>query len=232
MRQHDLVGSIGAETILQSVELLGPASPYAQFVHIGGFDGTPVTAAGQISGIGIDTVYVTDTLVNIAYQQFAAYNFQVRYNFNVNKVGRFEAHAAALWWRQYKFKTLPDADPGETSGKVTWWNGTLPRWNGAMGVDWRRGNWSAASNIQFWAAVTDDNDGSRIPNIAQLDVALGYTFTSKSRLLAGLKITIGANNVLNKLAPLDPATFLDANADIATYGSIGRLMYVKAQYRF
>jgi iron complex outermembrane receptor protein len=232
IRQGDLISTIGNENILQSVELLGTASPYAQFVHIGGFKGAPITAAGQVSGNAIDNVYVTNTLINISFQKFAAYNFQTRYGFDVNNVGHFDVSAAALWWRRYTVKFLPDSDPYETAGKVTTTNGTLPRWNGDLGVDWKRGNWSASSNLQYWPAVTDDNDGSHVPHIAQVDLGVGYTFSSDNRYLSGLKVTIGANNVFNKFAPLDPATFTDANADIATYGAIGRLIYLKAQYKF
>ena len=232
IRQNDLISTIGNENILQSVELLGTASPYAPFVHIGGFKGAPITAAGQVSGNAIDNVYVTNTLVNIAFQKLSSYNLQARYGFDTNSLGRFDVNLAALYWRAYTVKTLPDADPYETAGKVTVTNGTLPRWNGTAGVGWKRGNWSANSNLQFWPAVTDDNDGSRIPNVAQVDLAVGYTFSSQNRFLSGLTVTVGANNVFNKMAPLDPATFTDANADIATYGSIGRLMYVKAKYRF
>jgi iron complex outermembrane receptor protein len=232
VRQKDLVNSIGWNTILQSTELLGPASPYAHLVHLGSFTGAPITAPGQISGNPIDNVFVTDTLINISFQKFAAFNFQTRYGFDVNNIGRFDVTAAALWWRDYTVKFLPDSDPYQTSGKVTSTNGTLPRWNGTLGVDWKRGNLSASSNVQFFPAVMDDNDSSRIPNLAQVDLAVGYTFSSNNRYLSGLKLTLGANNVFNKLAPLDPATFTDANADIATYGAIGRLIYLKAVYKF
>jgi iron complex outermembrane receptor protein len=232
IRQSNLVSTIGNENILQSVELLGTASPYAQFVHIGGFHGTPITAAGQVSGNAIDNVYVTNTLVSISFQKFAAYNFQAKYGFDVNNVGRFDVGAAALWWRRYTVKFLPDSDPYETAGKVTTTNGTLPRWNGNLGVDWKRGSWSASSNLQYFPAVTDDNDGSRIPPVSLIDLGVAYTFSSTNRYLSGLKVTLGANNVFNKFAPLDPATFTDANADIATYGAIGRLIYLKAQYKF
>jgi iron complex outermembrane recepter protein len=232
IRQSGLVGTIGNENILQSVELLGTASPYVQFVHLGGFHGAPITAAGQVSGNAIDNVYVTNTLINIAFQKFAAYNFQARYGFEVNNVGRFDVSAAALWWRRYTVKFLPDSDPYETAGKVTTTNGTLPRWNGNLGVDWKRGSWSASSNLQYFPAVTDDNDGSHIPNVSLIDLGVSYTFSSTNRYLSGLKLTLGANNVFNKFAPLDPATFTDANADIATYGAIGRLIYLKAQYKF
>jgi len=73
-----LISTIGNENILQSVELLGTASPYAPFVHIGGFKGAPITAAGQVSGNAIDNVYVTNTLVNIAFQKLSSYNLQAR----------------------------------------------------------------------------------------------------------------------------------------------------------
>ena len=40
------------------------------------------------------------------------------------------------------------------------------------------------------------------------------------------------NIVFNKFGPLDPTTFSDSNVDIATYGPVGRLVYVEASYKF
>jgi hypothetical protein len=38
--------------------------------------------------------------------------------------------------------------------------------------------------------------------------------------------------VFNEMPPMAKGTFTQANADIATYGAVGRLIYVEAKYRF
>ena len=51
--------------------------------------------------------------------------------------------------------------------------------------------------------------------------------------LDGLKVTIGANNVFNRLPPLAVNAFPNTNADVGTYdGAIGRMFYIDAKYSF
>ena len=232
IKQTDLISSIGAFTILQDVETNGAASPYANLVKIGSFTGTAITAPGQISGNSPDDLYVTDQLINIAKQTMSGYNFTAKYTFKVAELGKFDLSVGGLLWDSYKVQFLPTTDPYETAGLVTNTNGTLNRWKTYVSGGWERGNWSAGTGISYWVAVTDDNDGSHIPPVAQIDLSVGYKFDSSVRLLNGLKVTAGVNNVFNKFAPLDPTTFSDSNVDIATYGPIGRLVYVEASYTF
>lgn len=232
VKQVDLVSSLTADFILDDVEFNGAASPYAQYVHIGGFNGTPITAPGQIHSNAIDNIYVQTTLINLAKQEYGAYSFDVSYDMPTDTMGKFNFALKGLVWDKYAITFLPNTDPYETSGKVTTTNGTLPRFQGVAMTSWSMGNWGADLAMQYWPSVTDDNDGSRIPQIAQFDVAVSYTFDSRTPWVNGLKVRVGANNVFNKFPPLDKATFTDSNADVATYGGIGRLIFVEASYKF
>ena len=233
--QKDLISSIDPLLILQDVEFNGAASQYARFVGINNFitaGGTPITAPGQVSGNAIDNVYVTDPSVNLARDVLSGFNFDMRYVITSNSLGKFDINAKALLWNKFSLQFMAGDAYYETAGKVTSTNGTLPRWNGNLAVDWSKGSWGADAVVQYWPAVLDDNDGTRMPNLAQLDLGVSYTFNSKNRFLSGLKVTLGVNNVFNKFGPLDPTTFTDANVDIATYGAIGRFMFAKVQYKF
>jgi len=232
IKQTDLISSIGAFTILQDVETYGAASPYANLVKIGGFNGTAITAPGQISGNSPDDLYVTDQLINIAKQTMSGFNATAKYTFTVAELGKFDLNLNGILWDSYKVQFLPTTDPYETAGLVTNTNGTLNRWKAYFSGDWERGNWGAGAGVSYWTAVTDDNDGSHIPPVMQVDLSVGYKFDSSIRFLNGLKMTVGVNNVFNKFPPLDPTTFSDSNTDIATYGPIGRLIYLKASYKF
>jgi iron complex outermembrane receptor protein len=239
IKQTDLISTIGSVTILQDVETNGTASAYANLVHIGGFDGAPITGPGQISGTRIDNVYVTDRLINIASQELSGFNASVDYGFDLDTVGHFDLSAKALIWDYFKVQFLPTEAPFDSVGYVTATNGTLPTWQGYLNAAWKRGNWSADAGMTYIPGVAADYyDGGtpvsdHIGSVAKFDFSVSYSFDSSIRYLSGLQLTLGVNNAFNKMAPIDPSgTFSDANADIATYGVIGRLWYVNASYKF
>jgi iron complex outermembrane receptor protein len=45
-------------------------------------------------------------------------------------------------------------------------------------------------------------------------------------------VGLGVSNVFNKMPPKDSTIFTDSNADIATYGSVGRFIFVDLKYKF
>lgn len=248
VEQKDLISTIGSATILQSVELLGTASPYASFVRLGATNndtsqftaGAPITAAGQIGNRAIDTVYVTDTLVNIAKQELAGVDVKLDYTWTSDAWGRFDASLAGIWWQHYKAQTLPGTAEFDTVGQATNFNGTIPKWQTYTNLRWRRGNWFASVGHTYIPSVDDVNwfDASdpaadeHVEAFHSVDVAVAYHFGSDWRWMNGLTVKIGATNVFNESAPSAMGTFSEANADIATYGAIGRFFYVEASLRF
>ncbi len=249
IEQKDLISTIGSSTILQSVELTGTSSPYAQFVRLGsapslglaGFTGgAPITAAGQIGNRAIDTVYVTDTLVNIAQQKLAGLDIKVDYTWNSDQWGRFDASVAAVWWNHYKAQTLPGTAEFDTVGLASSFNGTIPDYQTYTAVQWSRGNWRANLGWQYIPSVNDENwfDASdsaadeHVEAYHSVDLFVGYSFGSENKLLDGLTVRIGASNIFNEMPPAAQGTFTDANADTATYGAIGRLISIGASYKF
>jgi iron complex outermembrane receptor protein len=249
IEQKDLISTIGSATILQSVELQGTASPYASFVRLGsapslglaGFtSGAPVTAAGQIGNRAIDTIYVTDTLVNISKQKLAGLDIKADYTWNSDSLGRFDAGLAAVWWNYYKGQTLPGTDEFDTVGLATNFNGTIPTYQTYTTVRWSRGSWGASLGWQFIPSVKDENwyDASdvtadeHVEAFNSIDVSAAYTFGSEFKLLKGLTLRVGANNVFNESPPMAQGTFTEANADTATYGALGRVMFIEAKYKF
>ena len=61
------------------------------------------------------------------------------------------------------------------------------------------------------------------------DVSGGYT---ASKVLKGLRVRVGVNNVGNKMPPLAPQAFTDNNVDVATYSPIGRLYFATVEVKF
>ena len=73
------------------------------------------------------------------------------------------------------------------------------------------------------------------------DVQGSYTFGKKDAgnlwsYLKGLKVTVGVNNLGNKMPPLapkaQPAGSNNNNVDVAQYSPIGRLVYFAGSVKF
>jgi iron complex outermembrane recepter protein len=247
VEQIDLISTIGSATILQSVELLGTASPYAQFVRFGPRGdtsqftrGAPVTGVGQIGSRAIDEVYVTNTLVNVASQELAGFDVKFDYTWTSDSMGRFDASLAGIWWQHYRAQTLPGTDKFDTVGLASDFNGTIPDWQTYFTVRWNRGPWFSTLGWQHIPAVTDENayddtDPAADANVEafnSIDFAVGYTFGNEAGMLKGLTLKLGATNVFNEGLPMAKGTFSNENGDVSTYGAVGRFMYVEAVYRF
>lgn len=232
IKQKDLVSSVGSTNILQSVELLGPASPYAGAVHMNSFTGPGVTAAGKISTGVPDDIYVVDTLVNISKQDLDGLDLAAKYTYNNDAVGRFDLATNLGYYFHYSYVALPGDPSHETSGKSTSFNGTIPRWQAYTSLNFTRGSYEAAVGWRYLPALTDDLDGTHIPSFQTWDLAFSYRFGSENKYLSNTKVEVGVNNVFNKFGPLDPSIFTDSNVDTATYGSIGRFIYVDLKYKF
>lgn len=247
VKQTDLISTIGSANILQSVELLGTASPFANRVRIGPpgdtsqfTTGAPITAPGQIGSNPIQNVYVTDRLVNISAQNQSGFDIKAEYTWNSDKLGRFDFGMSAGYYDSFEVQTLPTVSPFETVGLASTVNGTIPEYMAYTSIDWNRGAWGASLGWQYIPSVTDVNAlsttdvtaDSYVEPYNSVDVAVRYTFGSGTKWLKGLSVRIGANNVFNETPPMAKGTFTQANADIATYGAVGRLIYAEAKYRF
>jgi iron complex outermembrane recepter protein len=232
IRQHDLISTIGAATILQSVEDLGTTSPYASLVHLGSLTGPGITGAGQIANQVPDDVFVTDRLVNIASTKLDGFDITARYAHTVTGVGRFDLSTTGIIYRHWLAQELPTDSPLETAGHSTDFNGTVPRWLAYTTLSYMSGSYQAFVGNRFIPAIVDDDDGSRIGSWTCWDASVSYQFGQEYRWLNRAKLEVGVNNVLNRMPPRDATIFTDSNADIATYGSIGRFVYVDLKYRF
>jgi len=231
IEQSDLISSYGGSRILQSVEDLGPASPYASRVRIGSFTGAAITAPGQISSGVPDDIYVTDSLVNLAKVKLDGFDVLAKYTLT-SDLGRFDFQSNVGIYRNYEFFFFPGDPAYDTVGKSTTTNGTIPRWQTYTSVDYQRGSWGGFLGVRYLPAVTDDVDGAHVGSFYTLDASVSHTFGTKVRYLSGAKVSLGVTNAFNRFGPLDPTVNTDANVDVSTYGSMGRLIYVDLKYRF
>jgi len=232
IKQSKLISTIGSTTILQDVELFGPASQYASKVHIGSFTGPGVTAPGQISTGIPDNIYVVDQSVNIAAVNLDGFDVAAKYTYNVDSIGRFDFQSNIGIYHRYEVITLPGTPAFDTVGYSTRTNGTLPRWQTYTSVDFHRGNYQAFAGVRFLPAYTIFADGSHGNAFTTLDLLFSDTFGAEVPYLAGSKITVGCNNVFNRFGNKDPNTFTDSNVDTGTFGAVGRFLYVDIKVKF
>jgi iron complex outermembrane receptor protein len=216
------------------VEDLGAASPYADRVKIGGFNGAAITAPGQISTGVQDDIYVTDALVNLSGLKLDGFDITAKYTLDTNSAGRFDFQSNIGIYLNYAYTFFPGDPEFETVGKSTITNGTIPKWQTYTSVDWTLGGWGAFAGVRYLDSVENEDEPRHVGSYYTLDGSVSYTFGSstKVKFLSGAKFTLGATNLFNRFGPLDPTVNTDANVDISTYGAVGRFVYMDFRIRF
>src|SRR5262249_46800036 len=107
--ERDLIASVPTTDIVNSVERLGPKSPYASSVKLGTSvsgethftDGAPITAPGQMTSRPSDEVWITNSQVNVAGYQQDGLDLKAEYKFNTISSGRFVVSTAGTFLRNY-----------------------------------------------------------------------------------------------------------------------------------
>jgi len=234
VKRTNLIGSeLSQAQILEDVELNGADSPYAKDVHIGGFNGAPITAPGQISasvdnsGGSFANVYLLMRNYNIGDSMQDGVDFAARYKLNTKTAGNFGFEAVGTWYNRYG-GSGDDNLVGTTSYGFGGW-GTIPRWRGNVTANWNYKNWDASAFVMYIPRVTDMDYETPVDYFASLDLAVGYNF--RKGPLKGMSVRVGCNNVFNRMPPV-AYTWNDSNADVGTYGCYGRVFFINASYKF
>ncbi|PAW68197.1 MAG: hypothetical protein B9S34_03065 [Opitutia bacterium Tous-C1TDCM] len=218
----------------------------------------PVTAPGQLaslllSGVSPNVVFVTDSRINIAGQKLKALDVSANYAFPASQFGKFNVSTAGTFFLDYQFQALPSASYYEYAGHVTnvvGGQGTIPGMKWFTALYWSKDRWSATLNNTYVSSVVDIGAGGitfatsptlrrvAVPSYMSWDSSVSYTFRNlvlpgAKLSLSGLKLTLGVNNLANRMPPSSPQAFgSDVGADLATYNPLGRLWYVSAGLKF
>jgi iron complex outermembrane receptor protein len=237
IEETSLVESIYDVYALQSVELLGPASPYAQYTALVNYVGQPgskaITAPGQISG-NPTGVYFTNSSINTGDEKYEGIDIAVDYTFELPGIGRFDLANKDTVNMNYFLDSA--GSPGtEAAAMADGTVGTIPRFRGYTSLQYGRGGWSALLANTYITAVTDDGDGEHINYYTSWDGSIGYTFSQSDfagEILKGLTLKVGVNDIFNRQPSTDYNIFSTDDADISTYSPIARFVYVEGKYRF
>jgi iron complex outermembrane receptor protein len=238
--ERDLIGTIPQTTLLQSVEALGPASPYASQVRLGVSvagesrftDGAPITAPGQITSGQSDAVWMTNPRLNIAgvWQQGA--DITLDYVYDTGSWGKLDFTLNGTYIHEYVQQTLPTSAPANFADGFT--GSTYPRYRTFSQINWTYKQMSAGIS-HSWIPEVDDLVAATerpIDSNQTFDLRFTYRFSGYANpWLKGLRLTVGVNNVFGEDPPF-AAGESDQNRDINTYDAFGRRYIISANYKF
>jgi iron complex outermembrane receptor protein len=232
IKQTDLIGSPGGTTtMVQSVEALGAASPFSQYVTLNDFGfngGAHVTGPGQLSP-DPSRIYVIQNLVNIASQKQHGWDLNVRYTLPWQTYGRFVVNTEWAILKQFLLISGP-TDPGtDYSGYDDY--GTLPKARSYTTVDWDYQGYGATLGYTHINHV-DNYLGDWIHPYNTLDLQFRLNLGKFDSHLNGISMNIGVNNLTNQSPPLDRDNYASPPFDGSAYSFFGRIYYMDLRIKF
>jgi iron complex outermembrane recepter protein len=151
--QQLVVGTIGATAILNSVEALGPGSPYAALVAFNNFPGQPgakpITAPGQLNG-NLASTFVLDTNRNIGAVSIEGWDLSARYNMDLRTWGQLEFGINAVVFTRYDLKTTPQSSYYNVQGlDFPEGGGAVPDYKLTFLLEYRLGGLTYSANANY-----------------------------------------------------------------------------------
>lgn len=232
IEQTDLIGSPGGTlTMMQSVEALGPASPFNQYVTLGNYafaGGTHVTTPGQLSQ-NPSNVYVIQQLVNISSQNQHGWDINVKYTLPWQDYGRFTVNTTWAILSQFYLKSGPD-DPGTDYAGFDDY-GTLPKTRSYSTVDW---DYKAYGATLGWTHLNhvDNLSGDWIHGYDTVDLQFRVNLGKVNSHLDGITMDLGCNNFTNQRASLDRTNYASPPFDASAFSFFGRMYYMDLRVKF
>lgn len=239
---HDFFGIIPEQTIIQSVEDLGPASPYNSLIQFGSIGGANPTAPGQISTHPSHSIWIIDNEINVGSTAIKGWDSTVEYNLPTKEAGTFDLESQITFYNSYLFQAVPTENYYQYAGTASQNEGTTSRYRLYTTLDWKHRGWEVTTNNTFIPSVRDIGTGgstasapTHVNRYIQEDFAVGYHFHNLPNLafLDGLTVTAGVDNAFNENVPFDSSAFPDTYGDVGNYnGAIGRMYYLDCDYKF
>lgn len=240
------IGYLNQVSIVQSVESLGPASPFSQYVHVGSPSGPGVTGPGQLSTANPTSIFLQVPLINLTSQADKGFDATLDYAVTTQSAGRIKLGSTVTVWNSYLVQEIPTENyyqyAGTASGGGSSSQGTIPRWRTYTTVDWKLGGLDAVIGHTYIPSVADIGPGgssespaSHVGDYEQFDASADYDLSRSGffRWAGKPELRLGVNNVFDRLPPVAANAFPATNADVGDYnGPIGRLFFVEAKYRY
>jgi iron complex outermembrane recepter protein len=249
--QHKIVGIVDETTIVQSVENLGAASPFASQIHFGSITGPGPNgnAPGQISSRPLASVFILDGVRNLSSLAIKGFDASVTYVVPTKTIGRFQVDEALTAYSSFLLQVLPSENYFQHAGHVDQVaavaqneGGTTPRYRSYTSLKWSYQGVDLLAALTYIPTVTDIGSGGSnsspplpVASYNQWDFAASYDLSHLhlSRYTDGLTVRVGVNNAFDYRPPVAPYSLENTKADISAYnGGIGRMFFVDASYKF
>ena len=243
IKMKSVIGTVPANTIIQSVELLGTASPYFAQVHFNSPTGPEVSGPGGISSRSPQSVYVIANNLNLSGVDVYSTDINIDYKKKIEGVGKFELSSTWTWYNSYEEELVPTEPFYQYAGYASTNAGTVPKWRTYTTLDWSNFGVDVFAGLTYVESVQDIGVGGdnqygfeNVPSFTAFDLGATYNFghLHANKWLDGLQITVGCNNLADKQPPVAPNAFGgQTTADVGTYdGAVGRMFYVDCKYSF
>ena len=220
---------------------------------------TRVTSAGQLGtlirgGTSANQIFLTDSNINIAGQKVRSVDVSASYAFPANEYGRFNVTTAGSFVIDYKFQALPSQPYFEYANHITnggsGAQGSTPGMKWFSAVAWNKGPWAASLSNSYLSSMTDIGPGGityalsttlqrrPVSSYSVWDSSVSHDFRNLGNVhpwlkaLSAVRLTVGVNNIADKMPIVTPQAYNESNADVSTYSPIGRLWYVSAGIKF
>ena len=261
-----LPAGIGGNNIIKDVNALGSASPYFSAIAVGGLAGQPGSSQTQLSSPGglaaylvggnyKNDLYITDHFVNSGGVHMQSFDLRPEYRVRTGSMGTWTVGSTGTYLKSYQYQTLPNALFYEFAGYSTNGQtiaGTMPKYSFYTTIDWKMHAWETTVGNTYSSSVTDigstppavylaTRTPTKVDSYYSWDLQESYAFNKAEAgrlwsFLKGAKITVGVNNLFNRMPPYaglsQAAGNNNNNADVAQYSPIGRLLFVSGNVKF
>ncbi|MFU8765789.1 MAG: TonB-dependent receptor domain-containing protein, partial [Haliea sp.] len=185
-------------------------------------------------GLG-NLVRVEANNINVGRRRIRGADMGFSYHFPDQPWGQLSITGNGAWIREYLAQQDPGADAVDLAGtfldEASEGLGGIPEWKGQLGLRWKRERWDANYDIHHVSAMRETLPGSNlqrsISDWTVHDLQLSYVFD----VFAGLRLTMGVDNIFDEAAPLAASAFND-NIDARTHDLKGRFWYTRISQRF
>ncbi len=186
---------------------------------------------------------LNDLTENVGKLDAEGVDVGLRYNFGDTPVGRVSWNIDATWLHTWDNERI-EGDPttlvenvGRFNDDASGGDGNFARWRGLSQINWGLEQWSANWSTRYIAQVTENPQDFGDPDNPDFvanrtvgsqfihDVQVSYAFNN------GVNLSLGIDNVTDKLAPLLYSGF-NGTTDVRTYDGVGQFFWLRAKVRF
>lgn len=180
-------------------------------------------------------------LTNIGQIDTRGYDFNVGWLLPANDWGQFNLSWRNTWVDDYEAIGAAGARQPQGVG-IEVSNSAIPEWTSNLDLGWRYGDWTAHWTMRHISDLNENCGNARTFPVCRNDPAVGRNRLGSTTyhdvqlkwdaaLIEQAAFTIGVNNVGGKEAPYCLSCTLNGY-DASTYDVPGRVVYVRADFKF